>query len=332
LSKKDVECFSKELTKYMKQFAPAFERVEQVKHSQVYVHGLVGNALRKNVEQMALGLGKKVRSLQYFIGQSPWAGEAVTAIHQDLIGETLGEEDGIALIDESSTVKQGADSVGVARQYCGSVGKIANGQVGVYLGYTSRKGYSLVEGQLFMPEAWFDKAHTERWQACGVPEELTFKTKPEIGLELLQKAERRGNLPFSWVAADELYGDSPTFRDGVDTLGKWYFTEIKSTTPIWRTRPKVYIPKWKGHGRHPTRLRLRNPNQHPIWVKDLVRRIPKRDWVQAVIKEGSKGPLACEFAFLRVIESRGNLPAAELWLIMRRNFLLVCKTTAYGSG
>jgi SRSO17 transposase len=319
LNKKDVERFSKELTKYMKQFAPAFERVEQVKHSQVYVHGLLGNALRKNVEQIALGLGKKVRSLQYFIGRSPWAGEAVTAIHQGLIGETLGEADGIALIDESSTVKQGADSVGVARQYCGSVGKIANGQVGVYLGYASRKGYSLVEGQLFMPAEWFDEAHTERWQACGAPEDLTFKTKPEIGLELLQKAQKRGNLPFSWVAADELYGDSPTFRDGVDALGKWYFTEIKKNTPIWCTRPKVHIPKWNGHGRHPTRLRLRNPNQHPILVKELTRKIPKRDWVPAVIKEGSKGPIACEFAFLRVIESRANLPAAELWLIIRRN-------------
>lgn len=319
LSKKDVERFSKELTKYMKQFASAFQRVEQVKHSKAYVHGLLSNATRKNVEQMALGLGKKVRSLQYFIGQSPWTGEAVTAIHQGLIGETLGEEDGVALIDESSTVKQGADSVGVARQYCGSVGKIANGQVGVYVGYVSRKGYSLVEGKLFMPKEWFDEAHAERQQACGVPEDLTFKTKPEIGLELLQNAQKRGNLPFSWVAADELYGDSPAFRDGVAGLGKWYFTEIKENTPIWRTRPKVHIPKWKGHGPHPTRLRLRNPKQHPMPVKDLVRRIPKPAWVPAVIKEGSKGPIACEFACLRVIESRSNLPATELWLIIRRN-------------
>lgn len=319
LSKKDVERFSKELTKYMKQFTPAFERVEQVKHSQVYVHGLLGNALRKNVEQMALGLEKKVRSLQYFVGQSPWAAEPVTAIHQGLIGETLGEQDGVALIDESSTIKQGAESVGVARQYCGSVGKIANGQVGVYLGYASRKGYALVEGQLFMPEGWFDEEQAERWQACGVPEDLRFKTKPEIGLELLQKAQKRGELPFSWVAADELYGDSPVFRDGVDALGKWYFTEIKSTTLIWHSRPQVYIPKWKGHGRHPSRLRLRHPNQHPVQVKDLVRKIPKQNWLQAVIKEGSKGPIACEFACLRVIESRGTLPVTELWLILRRN-------------
>jgi SRSO17 transposase len=319
LSKRDVERFSKELTKYMKQFAPAFERIEQVRHSQAYVHGLLSDVRRKNVEQMALGLGEKVRSLQYFVGQSPWAGEAVTAIHQGLIGETLGEQDGVALIDESSTVKQGAESVGVARQYCGSVGKVANGQVGVYLGYASRKGYALVEGQLFMPEGWFDEEQTGRRQACGVPEDLRFMTKPEIGLELLQNAQKRGNLPFSWVAADELYGDAPAFRDGVDALGKWYFTEIKSTTPIWRSRPKVHIPKWKGHGRHPTRLRLRNPNQPPTLVKALARKIPKQNWLQAVIKEGSKGPITCEFAFLRVIESRAHLPAAELWLILRRN-------------
>lgn len=319
LSKKDVERFSKELTKYMKQFVPAFERIEQVKHSQAYVQGLLSDVTRKNVERMALGMGGKVRSLQYFIGQSPWMAEPVITIHQGLIGETLGEQDGVALIDESSTVKQGVDSVGVARQYCGSVGKIANGQVGVYLGYASRKGYSLVEGQLFMPEGWLDEEQAERRQACGVPEDLRFKTKPEIGLELLQKAQKRGNLPFSWVAADELYGDSPAFRDGVDELGKWYFTEIKSTTPIWRTRPKVHIPKWKGHGRHSTRLRLRNPDQHPTPVQALIRKIPQRDWVPSVIKEGSKGPIACEFAFLRVIESRANLPAAELWLIMRRN-------------
>jgi SRSO17 transposase len=148
---------------------------------------------------------------------------------------------------------------------------------------------------------------------------LRFKTKPEIGLELLQKAQKRGNMPFSWVAADELYGDSPAFRDGVDALGKWYFTEIKSTAPIWRTRPKVHIPRWKGHGRRPTRLRLRYASQHPVQVKDVVKNLPKQDWLQAVIKEGSKGPIACEFAFLRVIESRGNLPAGEVWLIIRRN-------------
>jgi SRSO17 transposase len=323
LSQKDIERFLEELKKYMKRFEPAFRRVEQVKRSQAYLHGLLGNATRnaKRVEQMALGLGEKVRSMQYFVGQSRWAEEPVLAIHQGLIAETLGEEDGVALIDESSVVKQGHESVGVAAQRfaCGSVGKIANGQVGVYLGYASRKGYSLIEGQLFMPNQWFEEEHAEQRVVCAMPEDLVYQTKPEIGLQLLKKTVQRGNLPFQWVAADELYGDSPTFRDGIEALGKWYFTEIKSTAPIWCTQPKVYVPKWKGRGRHPTRLRLRNPNQHPRQVKQLVREIPKQDWVRATIKEGSQGPIVCDFAFLRVIESRANLPASELWLILRRN-------------
>jgi SRSO17 transposase len=319
LSPEDVERFLGELKNYMGEFEPAFQRVEQLTHSQAYLRGLLGDVSRKNVERMALSLGEKVRSLQYFVGQSPWAEEPVIAIHQQLVGETLGEEDGVALIDESSVVKQGSQSVGVAAQYCGSVGKIANGQVGVYLGYASRKGYSLLEGRLFMPDEWFEEMHMERRKACGVPEDLVYQTKPEIGLELVQKAVQRGSLPFQWLAADELYGDSPAFRDGIAALGKWYFTEIKSTTPIWRSCPKVHVPKWKGRGRRPTRLRLRNPSARPLQVKQLVRNIPKKDWVQATVKEGSKGPIVCDFAFLRVSESRANLPAGELWLIIRRN-------------
>ena len=319
LSTKDVKLFLNALKKYMKLFKPAFQRVEQAQKSLTYLHGLLGNATRKNVEQMALGQKEKVRSLQYYVGQSQWETEPVMAIHQGLIGETLGEEDGVVLIDESSVVKQGTESVGVAAQYCGSVGKIANGQVGVYLGYASRKGYSLIEGQLFMPEKWFEEEHAEQRPVCGVPEDLVFKTKPEIGLELLENAVQRGQLPFFWVSADALYGDSPAFRDGVTAMGKYYFTAIKENSLIWCTAPKVHVPEWSGHGRHPTRLRLRDTRKHPIPVQQLVKRVPKQDWVRAIIKEGSKGPLICDFAFLRVTESRGGLPAAELWLIIRRN-------------
>jgi SRSO17 transposase len=125
------------------------------------------------------------------------------------------------LIDESGVVKQGDHSVGVAPQYCGSVGKVANSQVGVYLGYVSRKGYSMISGRLFMPKQWLDAEHADKREACGVPEDLAFKTKPQISLDLLQEMQQRGDLPFQWVAADELYGDSPAFRDGVAAMGKW---------------------------------------------------------------------------------------------------------------
>jgi hypothetical protein len=151
LSMKEVKLFSNELKKYMKLFKPAYTQVEQIQKSLTYLQGLLGNSIRKNVEQMVLGQKEKVRSLQYFVGQSRWETEPVIAIHQGLISKSLGEEDGVMLIDESSSVKQGVASVGVAAHYCGSVGKIANGQVGVYLGYASRKGYSLIEGRLFIP-------------------------------------------------------------------------------------------------------------------------------------------------------------------------------------
>ena len=319
LSTKDVKLFLSETKKYLKLFKSAFQRVEQIQKSLTYLHGLLGNTTRKNVEQMALGQKEKVRSLQYFVGQSQWETEPVIATHQELIGESLGEEDGVMLIDESSTVKQGSASVGVAAQYCGSVGKIANGQVGVYLGYASRKGYSLIEGRLFMPEKWLEEGQAEQRQACGVPEDLDFKTKPGIGLELLKRAIQRSNLPFSWVAADALYGDSSAFRDGIAATGKWYFTAIKDNSLIWCSAPKVHIPQWSGHGHHPTQLRLSDARKHPIQVKDLVKKIQKQDWTRAVIKEGSKGPIVCDFAFLRVTESRAGLPAGELWLIIRRN-------------
>jgi SRSO17 transposase len=319
LSSKDVEQFFDELETYHEQFTPAFRRPEQVRWSEIYLRGLLGDSPRKTAERIALELGVNVRDLQHFIGQSQWAPEPVVAIHQRLVGETLGEPDGVALIDESGIVKQGDDSVGVARQYCGSVGKVANSQVGVYLGYVSSKGYSPVDGRPFMPEKWFGEAYADRREACGVPEGLTFKTKPEIAVELLQAAIRRDGLPFQWVAADELYGDSPAFRDRVAEMGKWYFTEVCCSTRVWRHRPEVYVPEWSGQGRRPTRLRVRIPNDHPSRVDALTKRIPERAWVCAVVKEGSKGPIVCDFAFLRITEARGGLPGPEVWLVIRRN-------------
>ncbi len=319
LTDREIAEFIPEMIAYMKEFAAGFRRREQLEWSTSYLQGLLSKASRKNVERIALELGEKVRSMQYFIGQSSWEREPVIAIHQRLVGETLGEEDGVMLIDESSVVKQGDDSVGVAAQYCGSVGKVANGQVGVYLGYASRKGYGLIEGQLFMPDEWFDEGHAEKRRACGVPKDLVFQSKPEIGLQLLQKAVKRCTFPFLWVAADELYGDSPAFRDGIAALDKYYFTEIKSTSLIWSSRPEVHLPEWTGHGRPPTRLRLHHPSDRPARVNELPAGISADSWTRATIKEGSKGPIVCDFAFLRVFESRRGLPGPQVWLIIRRN-------------
>jgi SRSO17 transposase len=324
LLSQDIEQFAEEMGSYVKLFEPAFRRREQWQWSGLYVQGLLGDTERKTIERMALELGQNVRDMQHFVGQSPWQTEPAVLIHQGLVAQSLGEADGVMLIDESGVVKQGQDSVGVAAQYCGSVGKVANCQVGVHLGYVSRQGYTLLDSQLFMPDEWFDEAHTDRRKACGVPTDLTYQSKPEIGLELVRAALKRNEqlaepLPFQWVAADELYGDSPAFRDGIAALDKWYFTEIKTTSQVWLKRPEVHVPPWKGRGRRPTRLRLRQPTDRAVTVHSLVAQIPAPAWLRATIKEGSKGPIVCDFAFLRVVESRGGLPGPDLWLVIRRN-------------
>jgi SRSO17 transposase len=319
LTSADIVQCEPELAAYLKLFEPAFNRVEQFQQSQVYVRGLLSELPRKTAERIALEFGKNVRDLQHFVGQSPWETEPLLDIYQGLVGSRLGEADGVALVDESGVVKQGDSSVGVGAQYCGAVGKVSNSQNGVYVGYVSRQGYALVASQLYVLEEWFDAAHAEKRRQCGVPADLTYKSKPHIALELLQAAVQRGTLPFRWVAADELYGDSPAFRDGVAALDKWYFTEVKRTSLVWPTRPEVYLPAWQGRGRQPSRLKLRQPEDRPVAVKDLVPSLPQTAWLRATIKEGSKGPLVCDFAFLRVVEARQNLPGCDLWLIIRRN-------------
>jgi len=324
LSSKDIEQFVEEMDSYVKLFEPAFGRREQWQWSGLYVRGLLGDTQRKTVERMALELGQNVRDMQHFVGQSPWQKEPAGVIDQGLVAQSLGEADGVMLIEESGVVKEGQGSVGVAAQYCGAVGKVVNCQVGVHLGYVSRQGYTLLASQLFMPAEWFDEAHTDRRQACGVPVALTFQTKPEIGLDLLRAALKRNEelaepLPFQWVAADELYGDAPAFRDGIAALGKWYFTEIKTTSQVWLNRPEVHVPPWQGRGRRPTCVRLRHPTERAVTVQSLVAQIPAPAWTRATIKEGSKGPIVCDFAFLRVAESRGGLPGPDLWLVIRRN-------------
>ena len=319
LAAEDVHEMVNKLEETYGVYRSAFERSDQAAHGWVYLKGLLSDIPRKVTERIALRFGENVRSLQHFIGQSRWSCEAMKEIHQGLVVETLGEADGVLLIDESGMVKQGQHSVGVAWQWCGSVGKVANSQVGVYLGYASRKGHSFLDARLFLPEKWFAETHAEQRQACGIPEALSYQTKPEIALEMLQQAFERGDLPCQWVAADELYGDAPAFRDGVADLDKWYFVEVSCSRQVWLEKPEVHLPAWQGRGRKPTRLRLRNPEHKSQRVDALAQQLPDKAWVRAKIKEGSKGPLVCDFACLRIIEVRDGLPGPQSWLILRRN-------------
>jgi SRSO17 transposase len=319
LAARDVESFVDALATYHAAFTEAFRRPEQVRWSAVYLHGLLGSEPRKTIERIALTEGVNVRDLQHFIGQSAWPTEPLIDRHQLLVAQTLGVAEAVVLVDESGVVKQGSDSVGVAPQYCGAVGKVANCQVGVYLGYSSPKGYTLIDGRLYLPESWLSAEMAQARAGCGLPDDQPLQTKPDLALTLLQQTVARHHLPFQWVAADALYGDTPAFLEGVAALGKWYFVEVACSTRVWLRQAQLAVPEWSGRGRQPTKLRLRYPYQCPRRLDAIVRRIPAGRWQRYVIKQGSKGPLICEFAFVRVSVVRAGVPGATVWLVIRRN-------------
>ena len=319
LAPRDVESLVADLATYVDSFLPDFSRKDQAPWVHRYLQGLVSDHPRKSIEPMALAHGFPIRSMQAFIGESPWRTAPLMHRHQQLVAQTLGEDDAVILIDESGMPKQGQHSAAVASQYCGALGKVANCQVGVFVGYASRKGYTLLDGRLFVPAGWFADDHAALRAEVGMPVDLTFKTKPELAVALVQDLLKRQVVPARWLAADALYGDSPAFRDAIAALGLQYFTEVACSTLIWRRHPAVIIPPWSGKGRKPTKQRLKTPTNASYRVDDLLRRLPKTAWVRGTVKEGSKGPIVCDFAFVRITEARQGLPGPRLWLVLRRN-------------
>jgi SRSO17 transposase len=271
----DIEALLPSLEQYVERFKHTFARADQHAWATRYLHGLLDTLPRKSCEPIALALGLSVRQMQAFIAESAWSTLPVLAQHERLVAGSLADvDDGVLLIDESGMPKQGCHSAAVARQYCGALGKVASCQVGVFVGYASNKGYTLVAGQLFVPEDWFGEQMEEMRQQVGLPSSLTFRTKPQIASELLQAIAERGILRGRWVAADALYGNSPSFRDGVAALGKWYFTEVSSDQLIWRRTPALIVPAWSGKGRKPTKQRLKTPSNAPYRFDELLWRLP----------------------------------------------------------
>ncbi len=161
------------------------------------------------------------------------------ALHQ-LVAEEMGAPDGVLMFDETGFVKKGQDSVGVARQYCGTMGKVENCQVGVFAGDASRHGYALVDKRLFLPEAWFTDAYAARRSKCQVPDERRWQSKPQLAAAMLQAMAHEGLLPFKYVVADCLYGNSPAFLDAVDAcVGVTTFVAIPVDTRCWLQAPRT---------------------------------------------------------------------------------------------
>jgi SRSO17 transposase len=315
-----------ELREYHAIYSPLFRRREQREGAAKYLHGLLLDIPRKSIEPMVLALeganAKAIRTLQLFIREGAWDDAPLLQRHWQEVETWLGEDDGVLTLDGSDFLKQGRESVGVKRQYCGEVGKRANGPAGVFLGYASCKGYTLVDRRLYVPQEWVeDEAYAKRRQRCGVPVALTFKTKPALGWEMIQAVHHAHTLRARGVTCDEALGRDTTLLNHIDSLGLGYFAEVPHDPQVWQQRPSMAVPSWSGQGRKPTRLRVRAGEAKPIEVAPLAAALPAACWGQRTITEGSKGPLGAHFAALRVSAVREGLPGPEVWLVLRRHLV-----------
>src|SRR5207249_9680142 len=205
----DVEGFMDALWEFQSAFHDCFARSEPRAHFFDYMVGQFSTLERKSIEPMALQVeGGTIRGMQRFISDGRWDEEQMRWNYHQLVADELGEPDGVLMFDESGFVKKGNDSAGVARQYCGTLGKVENCQVGVFAGYASRQGYALVAQRLFLPEGWFGPAYATRRRKCRVPDEMRFQTKPQLAAAMLQSIRQEGILPFRYIVADSVDGNS----------------------------------------------------------------------------------------------------------------------------
>lgn len=316
LTEEDVRSMAEELAKFHKQFHSCFGRLEHQRLGLAYISGLLSNSSAKSVEPIALELlnARAVRSLQKFMKNYLWDHEAMEAAHQKLLAEEIATPEGMLNVDSCESVKKGKESVGVARQYCGEVGKVENCQSGVFLGYASEKGYGLLSARLYMPEIWFTNEYEQRRKDTLVPEDLTFKTKPQIARDLIDKAVQSKRFPSKWIGCDAVFGSDWEFLESLPE-GLFYFAAIRSNTQVFLKKPKVGLSAYQGRGRHPQAPRVLKGRSFTVAE---VARSKKCSWSRVILAEGAKGPIVADVACLRVYPSRNALPSDPLWLFIRR--------------
>ena len=321
LTPDEVLALHDELRAYHREFAPLFHRSEQRHWALKYLEGQLLPLERKSIEPMADALaGGNVQAMQQFISLGAWDDDAVLAQHQQLVAETLGDAAaGVLIVDGCDFPKQGDHSVGVARQYCGALGKVANCQASVVACYASARGFTLVDRRLYVPEDWFADAYATRRDRCGVPAATTFQTRTALAWAMIAGLRERGALPFRWVTGDEHFGNTPVLLDQIAGAGLAYFMEVPHNVRVWATRPPTAVPDATGRKGHPfTRARLAPGAPAPARVDALAAALSPRAWQVAQIQEGSKGPLLAEVAFVRAVAVRDGLPGPEVWLVLRR--------------
>jgi SRSO17 transposase len=247
-----------------------------------YVGGLLSNLEAKSAEAIAYLHDRERQVLQKFIGQSEWDARPLLDELARQVAAELGEADGVLVFDPSAFAKKGSESVGVSRQWCGRLGKVENCQVGIYLGYVSRREHALVDVRLYLPEEW--TRSRKRLRKAGVPEGTRFRTRHELILEML---DARGvTLPHGWISGDDELGRSSWFRQELQARNERYLLAVPSNTLI---RDLVgEPPPYAGRGTHPKSPFVR--------VERWCRALPETAWQSIAVRDGEKGPLVVEAA------------------------------------
>lgn len=251
----------------------------------------------------------------HFVGQASWSDEKVLAKVYELVLPAIERAGPIEawIIDDTGFPKKGKHSVGVARQYCGQLGKQDNCQAAVSLSLANRGASLPVRYRLYLPQEWADDAARRR--KAGVPEEIVFQTKPEIALEQVRWAYAAG-LPRGVVLLDAGYGNHTTLRTQISALALTYVAGILSSTSVWAPATTPLPPqRYSGRGRPPTRPR-RGKGHKPVSVKELAFSLPVEAWRTVTWREGSGGRLSSRFARVRVRAARRGATGAEEWLLI----------------
>jgi SRSO17 transposase len=270
-----------------------------------YCTGLLLPGERKSVEPMAARLaGDNVRrmhqSLHHLVADAPWSDEAVLDRCLDCVIPAMLRRDPVVawVVDGTGFPKKRRESVGVARQYCGQVGKQDNCQVAVSLSVTTEKASMPVAYRLYLPQSWIEDR--KRRKKTGVPDSIQFKTKPEIALDQIQRARERG-IPQGVVLADAGYGTDTGFRAELRKLDVAYVVGIQSATTVWKPGEESKpAPPRKGNTGWPRKLLQRDPKNQPVSVKQLALLLPTEAWKKVTWRQGVKQKLQSRFAVIRV--------------------------------
>ena len=293
------------LETFVEPYAESLQGPEQRRHAAEYLAGLLSGLERKTGEGIAYLHDQERQGLQKFLGHVPWEHRPLLATLARQVGDALGEPDAVIVFDPSAFAKKGTKSVGVARQWCGRLGKVENCQVGVYMGYVSRKEHALVNMRLDLPEEWAQDR--DRRKAAGVPRAVTFRTRQELALEMLDECGAR--LPHAWVAGDDEMGRPSGFRQQLRKRNERYLLGVPSNTLVRDL--DVPPPEYSGHGRRP---------MTPFARLDRWRAaVPEGAWTAIDVRDGEKGPRVIE-AVKRRVQARtstGGTGPEELLFVTR---------------